>query len=179
MPRAKKVLVVGGGIGGLTCAVALAARGIMAEVIEAKPAHQTVGVGIIQPGNALRALKSLGLMQACLDAGFQTDDYVYFDAHENELARLKMSRIAAPNVPAVNFLPRPALHQILDAATRKSGSIVRMGITVSRMVEDEAGIDVSFSDGTEGRYDLVVGADGIRSAARAMLFGYAIDPQYT
>ena len=72
----KRVLVVGGGIGGLTLAVALARQGLKAEVIELKPEAGVLGVGIIQPGNALRALHDLGLLEQCLAEGFQIDDYV-------------------------------------------------------------------------------------------------------
>jgi 2-polyprenyl-6-methoxyphenol hydroxylase-like FAD-dependent oxidoreductase len=66
MSPIKSVLIVGGGIGGLTLAVALGRQGVRAEVIEIKPEHKVHGVGIIQPGNALRALRTLGLMDICL-----------------------------------------------------------------------------------------------------------------
>src|SRR6185312_11298995 len=68
MAGVKNVLIVGCGIGGLTAAVAFAKHGIHADIIEIKPEPSVYGVGIIQPGNALRALNSLGLMQACLAA---------------------------------------------------------------------------------------------------------------
>ncbi len=55
------------------------------------------GVGIIQPGNALRALRSLGRWEACLQAGFQVSEYRYYDADENLLAALHPLRVAGPD----------------------------------------------------------------------------------
>ncbi|MGY6156205.1 FAD-dependent monooxygenase [Paraburkholderia graminis] len=179
MTSVRKVLIIGGGIGGLTCAAAMGQRGLYVDLIEQKPVHNALGVGIIQPGNALRALDSLGVMDACMSAGFQSDDYVYYDAHENELARLQMRRIADKNQPAVNFLPRVALHRILADAAVRAGACVRMGVTADWLADRGTGVDVRFSDGTTGTYDFVVGADGIRSKSRAMLFGDEIQPSYT
>ena len=64
-----RVLVVGGGIGGLCATLALRRAGVEVEVIERNPEWSVYGVGIIQPGNALRALHSLGLAEACVAAG--------------------------------------------------------------------------------------------------------------
>jgi 2-polyprenyl-6-methoxyphenol hydroxylase-like FAD-dependent oxidoreductase len=61
MAAVSKVLVVGGGIGGLTAAVALRRQGIAIDLIEIKPDLSVYGVGIIQPNNTLRALSQIGL----------------------------------------------------------------------------------------------------------------------
>lgn len=67
--KVTRVLIVGGGIGGLTAAIALQRQGIVAEVVERNPAWSVYGVGIIQPSNVLRALRALGLGDACLTQG--------------------------------------------------------------------------------------------------------------
>jgi len=174
----KNVLIVGCGIGGLTAAVAFAKNGIHADIIEIKPEPSVYGVGIIQPGNALRALNSLGLMQACLAAGFPIEKYRYFDAQEHLLATLDLMRIVDAYTPATNMIPRPALHRILMEAAQASGVSMRFGLTLKSMTLDAGGVDVELTDGTRGRYDLVVGADGIRSHVRGLLFG-DIKPQFT
>jgi len=179
MRQISKVLIVGGGIGGLTAAVAFRRQGLEVDLVELKPEHAVHGVGIIQPGNALRALDSLGLLQTCLDAGFQVDDYVYYDENEQPLGRIKMKRIADQNLPAVNFLPRPALHHILDSAAREAGARIRMGLSVRTVADGDARAAVTFTDGSQGDYDLVVGADGIRSEMRGRLFGEQYKPRYT
>jgi 2-polyprenyl-6-methoxyphenol hydroxylase-like FAD-dependent oxidoreductase len=175
----KRVLIVGGGIGGLTLAVALARQGLKAEVIELKPEAGVLGVGIIQPGNALRALRDLGLLDECLAQGFQIDDYVMYDAAGGYIGRMKLLRIAGPTIPAVNGLPRIALHRILTKAAEDGGARIRLGLTVDSITSFDDRADVVLSDGAKETYDLVVGADGIRSHVREMIFGAAYVPQFT
>jgi 2-polyprenyl-6-methoxyphenol hydroxylase-like FAD-dependent oxidoreductase len=175
----ERVLIVGGGIGGLTLAVALARQGLRAEVIELKPEANVLGVGIIQPGNALRALRDLGLLDKCLAEGFQIDDYVMYEAAGAYIGRMKLLRIAAPNIPAVNGLPRIALHKILTTAAEDGGTRIRLGLTLNSIASYEDRADVVLSDGSRETYDLVVGADGIRSHVREMVFGKDYAPQFT
>src|ERR1700722_18192802 len=146
MSPIKSVLIVGGGIGGLTLAVALGRQGLKAEVIELKPEHKVFGVGIIQPGNALRALRTLGLMDACLAAGFQTDHYAMYDAAGEFIARMQLLRIAGATTPAVNGMPRTALHRILTDAAEAAGARIRFGLTVSEIASHEDRADVVLSD---------------------------------
>jgi 2-polyprenyl-6-methoxyphenol hydroxylase-like FAD-dependent oxidoreductase len=175
----KRVLIVGGGIGGLTLAVALARQGLKAEVIELDPEASVLGVGIIQPGNALRALRDLGLLDECLAQGFQIDDYVMYDAAGDYIGRMKLLRIAGPSIPAVNGLPRIALHRILTNAAEDGGARIRLGLTVTTITSYEDRADVVLSDGSKESYDLVIGADGIRSHVREMVFGKEHTPQFT
>jgi 2-polyprenyl-6-methoxyphenol hydroxylase-like FAD-dependent oxidoreductase len=174
----ERVLVVGAGIGGLTLAAALGQRGIETEIVEIKTSQEVQGVGILQPGNALRALNSIGVLDECFAAGFQTDEYRYFDAAGDLIARLRLLRIADASRPAINMLPRPALHHILSGAAARAGARLRLGVTVRELEQSIDRVDVGFSDGTHGRYGLVVGADGIRSSIRAMIFG-EVEPQFT
>lgn len=174
-----KVLIVGGGVGGLALAVALGRQGIHAQVVEIKPEHKVYGVGIIQPGNALRALRSIGLMEQCLADGFQIDEYHMHDAAGEHIAQMHLLRIAGPTIPAVNGLPRIALHRILANAATEAGTTIRLGLTVRSLVQSHDRVDVVLSDGSRESYDLLVGADGIRSSIRAMVFGAEYEPQYT
>jgi 2-polyprenyl-6-methoxyphenol hydroxylase-like FAD-dependent oxidoreductase len=179
MDAFKRVLIVGGGIGGLTLAVALGRQGIGVDVIEIKAEHAVPGVGIIQPGNALRALQTLDLMDACLAEGFQTDQYAMYDATGEFIARMQLLRIAGPTTPAVNGLPRTALHRILTQAAQAAGARIRLGLTVSTITSQADRADVVLSDGSRETYDLIVGADGIRSQVRKMTFGAEHEPQFT
>ncbi len=74
---------------------------------------------------------------------------------------------------------RPVLHQIMAARMEKLGARVRTKLTVTALHDDGTGVDVTFSDGTHGRYDLVIGADGLYSQTRAMIFPNAPKPKFT
>jgi 2-polyprenyl-6-methoxyphenol hydroxylase-like FAD-dependent oxidoreductase len=180
MPNPKKnVLIVGGGIAGLTLAAALGQRGYPPDVVEIKEENKVLGVGIIQPGNSLRALNTIGVLDECLAAGFPTDQYRYFEGDGTSIATLKLMRIADPGKPAINTLPRPALNQILTDAAKKAGANIRLGLTISSLTEEADGVKVIFSDGSSGLYSMAVGADGIRSAVRTHIFGSGHAPQFT
>src|SRR5262249_37446080 len=74
---------------------------------------------------------------------------------------------------------RPVLHKILADATRRRGIAVELGITISAVTQGPEGVDVVFSDGRTGHYDLVVGADGLRSKVRELIFPEAAKPHFT
>ena len=67
----ERVLVQGGGIGGLIAATALAQRGVHVDVVERRPAGSVLGVGLNQPANALRVMAEIGVLDECLVAGYQ------------------------------------------------------------------------------------------------------------
>jgi 2-polyprenyl-6-methoxyphenol hydroxylase-like FAD-dependent oxidoreductase len=175
--RPARVLVIGGGIGGLTAAIALTRAGMSTLVVEISPTNHVLGVGINQPGNALRVLRQLGLLDECLAAGFQYDRTRFCDAAGRVTVELS-SGLPSPGIPANNALARPALHRILSDAAERAGAEVRTGVTVARCVEVGDGLDVDLTDGTSGRFDLLVAFDGIRSRTRAETLGPLV-PRYT
>lgn len=175
-----RVLIVGSGIAGQTMACALAKRGIACDLVEVKPAFDIAGAGLYVQGPALRAFLDIGVVDSIVAAGEPlADDYsLACDAAGEVLARLRYPRIAGPDVPAVVPIRRNALHDILALAVERSGVSVRMGVSVAALDDDGARVAVRFTDGQHGEYDLVVGADGIRSKVRALVFG-AIEPVFT
>jgi 2-polyprenyl-6-methoxyphenol hydroxylase-like FAD-dependent oxidoreductase len=179
MPKIRNTLIVGGGIGGLTLAVALQHRGIHAEVVEIREDDARLGVGLMQPANGLRALRAVGVEKACLEAGFPIDERRYFDWQGMELVRHQALRAADPDLPYQNGITRPALHDILKRAARESGARLERGVTIAEMTDREDGVEVKATNGEYGRYDLVVGADGIRSQLRGRLFGGEHKPRYS
>lgn len=76
-------------------------------------------------------------------------------------------------------ISRLALHEVLSETAIELGAQVRLGVTVERFEQDDQGVDVHFTDGTDGRYDLLVGADGVYSKIRGMLFGDKYQPRFT
>ncbi|MGH3438137.1 MAG: FAD-dependent monooxygenase [Sciscionella sp.] len=176
MRAARKVLVVGGGIGGLSAAIALVRREFDVEVIEAKERFDEPGVGLGQPANSLRALRALGVLDEVLTAGYAFDALDVYD-HKGEFVVGHTFRMGG-DVPAFAALPHATLHGILLAAVRDAGVRVRMGTRIESIIEHAGMADAAFTDGS-GSYDLIAGFDGIRSATRRLLFGDAHGPTFT
>jgi 2-polyprenyl-6-methoxyphenol hydroxylase-like FAD-dependent oxidoreductase len=179
MSAAKRALVVGGGIGGLSAAIALRRRGIEVDVVEKSRANVVLGVGIILQGNALRALHALGVLDACLVAGCPFKGFTFFDAQGNNPRTLLGALTAGPQYPAMLGITRAAYSDILTQAAREANARLFYERTVKRLAQDDGGVEVTFSEGDPARYDVVVAADGIYSSIRQMLFGRSGAPRYT
>jgi 2-polyprenyl-6-methoxyphenol hydroxylase-like FAD-dependent oxidoreductase len=179
MAAVAKVLIVGGGIGGLSTAIALSRAGIEAEVAEIQREWQIYQVGIVVQANFIRAMAALGIADQAVAAGFPYDGLVFQDLHGNVLQRLRGDRLAGPQYPAHLGMTRPALHQVLFDAATAAGARLRLGTTFRHLQSQDEHVQVEFSDGTRGDYDLVIGADGIYSQVRAHLFGTRYRPRFT
>lgn len=174
-----KVLVVGGGMAGLSATLSLRGAGVEVEVIERDPAWGVYGVGIIQPANALRALEVLGVAHECVEAGHPIrGDRTWLGDGVTQIAAHEWPTLVE-GLPPGNGITRPRLHEILKAQTTASGARVRTGVTAVEIEDAGDQVEVAFSDGTEGTYDLVVGADGLYSRTRTQLFGDELKPEFT
>jgi 2-polyprenyl-6-methoxyphenol hydroxylase-like FAD-dependent oxidoreductase len=177
MASVNRVLIVGAGIGGLGAGAALAQRGIETEIVEIKPEPNVYGVGINQPANSLRALQALGVLDEVCSVGFQFDHWTFHD-HRGEVVVDVPSRLGGAGIPANSGLSRRDLHQILIGAAERAGARSRYGTSVAEL-DDNGAAEVTLTDGSEERYDLVVAFDGIGSPLRRRLFGAGHDPVYT
>jgi 2-polyprenyl-6-methoxyphenol hydroxylase-like FAD-dependent oxidoreductase len=173
-----RVLVVGGGIGGLSATIALRARGVDVDLVELNPKWDVYGVGIIQPANAIRALDELGLAEQAVAAGTPMPYSRFHDAQGNALGDIPSFPLLGPKYPPMNGITRPRLHAIFQEAVRASGASVTLGETVTELRDEDACVGVTFTDGRSAEYDLVVGADGINSLVRDLVFG-GPEPEYT
>jgi 2-polyprenyl-6-methoxyphenol hydroxylase-like FAD-dependent oxidoreductase len=171
-----RVLVVGGGIGGLSTAIALRRRDVDVDVVEINPKWDVYGVGVIQPANAVRALDALGLAEQAVADGYAMKGSRFHDKDGNLLGEVPALDLLGPKYPPMNGITRPRLHAIFQEAVKGSGANIRLGVTVDSFGEDR---HVAFSDGGDGEYDLVVGADGIHSRVRDLVFPDAPEPEYT
>ncbi len=179
MSAAARVLVVGGGIGGLSTTIALRRRGVEVDVVELNPQWDVYGVGILQPGNAIRALDQLGVADQAIAAGFAMDGDRFHTADGTLIADNEHPRVLGPDYPGLNGITRPRLHEILTGTVKQSGATVKLGVTVTELRQSGVGVEVELTDGSEAHYDLVVGADGIHSLVRPLVFPDAPEPQYT
>jgi len=172
----RRVLVVGGGVGGLTAAATLARWGVEVVLIERRPTFDIPGVGLGQPANALRVYDSLGVLDEILATGFCYDRMWLFDPDRRLIVEHKFL-LGDDRVPAFCALSRLQLHKILLGAVERAGVEVRLGVTVSAIHEDQDRVDVEFSNGQHDTFDLLAGFDGIRSATRLHLVGTAFAPR--
>jgi 2-polyprenyl-6-methoxyphenol hydroxylase-like FAD-dependent oxidoreductase len=173
------VLVVGAGLSGMVLATALKRAGIGADLIEVHPAWDVLGVGISVQGPALRALKSIGLLERCIAAGFGYSQVVNCDQDGSVQGVVELPRLNGPQYPSCVGMMRPALHDVIAGAMREAGVAVRFGTTLKALAQSAQAAEVEFSDGARARYDLVVGADGANSRVRELVFGAGCKPQYT
>jgi 2-polyprenyl-6-methoxyphenol hydroxylase-like FAD-dependent oxidoreductase len=179
MDTVGKVLVVGGGIGGLSSTIALRHAGVAeVDVVELNPAWDVYGVGILQPGNAIRAMAQLGLAGECIAQGHPMEGSRSHDINGKILADIDFQRPAGVQGPVMNGLTRPRLHKILQDAVLATGANVRTGVTFSSLEQRGDGVAVELTDGTSATYDLVIGADGLNSAVRAAVFDGAPSPEF-
>jgi len=176
----RHVLVAGAGLAGTAAAIALAAAGVTVDLIDIKPEITAVGSGITMQGNGLRELRRLGVLDAVLAAGypFSSVGMRAPDPAGTLLAEFPDGRTGGPDLPGTVGLPRPALARIMADRAVAAGARLRLGTAASALSQDGDCVDVTFSDGSAGRYDLVIGADGIRSATRRMI-GIADEPRPT
>jgi 2-polyprenyl-6-methoxyphenol hydroxylase-like FAD-dependent oxidoreductase len=179
MTDVRKILVVGGGIGGLCTTIALRRAGLDVDLVEKNPAWDVYGVGIIQPGNALRALNELGLANEAVAQGHRiVGDRTWLADGQTQLADNDWPPLV-DGLPPGNGITRPRLHHILQTHTLDSGADVRTGVTFSALGDHGDGVRAEFTDGDTREYDLVVGADGLYSQVRATVFPDAPRAKYT
>jgi 2-polyprenyl-6-methoxyphenol hydroxylase-like FAD-dependent oxidoreductase len=173
------VLIVGGGIAGLTLSIALARQGVKAQIVEIKPEWSVYGVGIILQSNGIRALDALGLAERCVAAGFPYSVSRQFNMQGEPFLDRPKPNVSGDKFPSsCGVLRRKLLELLLGEVTRLAIG-VRLGVSVKALAQNGQRVSVEFTDGSAGDFDLVVGADGVNSSLRRMLFGDALRPQYT
>jgi len=196
--RIRDVLIVGGGTSGNALAILLSRAGVRVEIAELAPpashagersdavhgrpveSWAVLGSGITLKGNALRVLRELGVWEEVRAHGYGFDEIGMCAPDGTVVFETEDTRTGGPDLPATFGMFRPKLQEILAAAAGAAGVRTRFGRTVETLAEAGGGsqVAVRFSDGSDRRYDLVVGADGVRSKVRALL-GIQLDPQPT
>ncbi|MER8011879.1 FAD-dependent oxidoreductase [Streptomyces sp. NPDC094149] len=179
MSTPRTVLVIGGGAAGNAATILLRRAGLAVDLIEAKDDwNATAGSGITLQGNALRVLRELGVWEQIRTSGFGFGSVGITAPDGTVLHVARDIRTGGDDLPATVGMQRPRLQRILCDAVRASGASVRLGTRAESLEQDDVGVTVRFTDGTEGRYDLVIAADGLGSTTRAAI-GITAKPEPT
>ncbi|MER6957370.1 FAD-dependent oxidoreductase [Streptomyces sp. NPDC000618] len=179
MTSPRSVLVVGGGASGSAITVLLRRAALAVDLIEAKPDwNATTGSGITLQGNALRVLRELGVWDQVSASGFAFGSLGVIAPDGTLLHEAEDIQTGGDDLPATLGMQRPQLQRILIDAVRATGANVRLGTVAEMLDQDDDGVSVRLSDGTTGRYDLVIAADGLNSATRAAI-GITAKPEHT
>lgn len=174
----KTFLVIGGGTGGMSAAISLRMAGASVDLIDIDPQWRALGAGMTITGPTLRAFDRLGLLGEVRKQGYLSDRTKFFSA-DGQFQREIMAPFLEEGLPQAGGILRPRLHAIFAARVRELGVNVRLGISATHMVQSADRVDVQFSDGTCGRYDAVVGADGFHSATRQTILPDAPKAEFT
>jgi 2-polyprenyl-6-methoxyphenol hydroxylase-like FAD-dependent oxidoreductase len=171
-----KAIIVGGGVGGLTTALMLRARGIDCELYEQADSIRELGVGINTLPHAIRELAGIGLLDALDAVAIRTDELHYLNRHGQEVWREGRGVASGHDVPQFS-IHRGRLQSVIHKAVeqRLGTEAIHTGRRLGSFTQDEGGVTAYFFDRTgahveTARGDILIGADGIHSKVRSTLF---------
>ncbi|ABE44126.1 flavin-dependent oxidoreductase [Polaromonas sp. JS666] len=172
-----KIAIVGGGIGGLSLALAVKQRGLACDVFETVPEVREVGVGITLLPHAMRELAALGLQPQLEAAGIENEESVFFNRFGQFIYKEPRGRHAGYDLPEIG-IPRGKLHRLLyEAALERLGSgAVHTDHRCTGVDQDDSGATVHFTQTSSGadlpsrRADVVIACDGVNSTVRRQFY---------
>lgn len=184
MSNEKAVIILGGGIGGLTFALELHKRGIPFKVYEAAAEYKPLGVGLNLLPHAMKSLAALGLLDALMEKGVETKEYQFITRNGQLVHTDPRGRAAGYDIPQCS-IHRGDLHQVLiDAVIERSGAdaivMGHKGLSVAQ-TKDEAivhFVDPAGNALPDARGAVVVACDGVNSIVRKQFHPEEAVPRY-
>jgi 2-polyprenyl-6-methoxyphenol hydroxylase-like FAD-dependent oxidoreductase len=165
-----RVLISGGGIAGPALAFWLHRAGAEVTVVERAPAPRPGGHAVDVRGVARGLVDRMGIMPVIKERQVDERGFKMVDARGRELARMSAELFGGEGIVAEIEIARGDLARILYDASA-AGATYRFGDRITTLTQDATGVDVTYASGDRDRFDVVVGADGVRSAVRALAFG--------
>ena len=161
-------LIIGAGIGGLSTAIALQRRGVALRVFEAASTLSPVGAGILVPPNAMNILGRYDLAGQVRGKGIPIESFVVLDRHGRVISKLSASYTQNGVSQQAVAIHRGQLQQVLlGALSPDTLSTGKQCVQISTHTDHA---EAMFGDGTKASADFIVGADGIHSAVRKLMF---------
>ena len=173
-----RLLIVGGGIGGIAAALALQQAGIECAVFEQASAIRELGVGINTLPHAIRELAGLGLLPALDRAGIRTRELIYANRFGQPVWRELRGLDAGLDAPQFS-IHRGKLLGVLHEAAVARGIPIRTGARLRSFEERGSHVIARFEDGSDAEGDALIGADGIHSIVRAHFYPGEGPPRWT
>jgi len=168
------ILIVGGGIGGLSLALELARRGIAHRVFEAAPEIKAVGVGVNLLPHATKLLAELGLEGALARVAVETAESHFYNRFGQLIYQEPLGRRAGLGWPQFS------VHRAdLQAALMERAGEVELGKQCAGFEQDAQGVTLRFADGSSAHGAAAIGCDGIHSVLRRQLFPQDGPPRYS
>jgi 2-polyprenyl-6-methoxyphenol hydroxylase-like FAD-dependent oxidoreductase len=164
-----EILVSGGGIAGLTCALEFGSRGHDVTVIERAPHLRLTGTPIDIRGDAIEAVNRMGLLARIQARRVRMSERTQFlDIHGKPIALMPIAEMGDSD-DDIEILREDLVGILAD--TVPDTVTIRFEDSIKALAHGGGGVDVQFASGRTARYDLVVGADGQHSAVRRLVFG--------
>ncbi|MGE3244994.1 MAG: FAD-dependent monooxygenase [Beijerinckiaceae bacterium] len=181
MTRKYKISIAGAGLGGLAAAACLLQDGHDVDVYEQAAQLGEVGAGIQVSANAMHVIRHIGLADALAEQAVRPEAYTFCMADTGEIVQsfeLSEAHEKAHGAPYYH-VHRADLHEILGARVRAlKPDAIKLGHRILRYEENGSGVTAEFDNGVRAHSDLLIGADGVKSAVRAQMKG-ADNPVYT
>ncbi|MGI8527405.1 MAG: FAD-dependent monooxygenase [Pseudolabrys sp.] len=171
------ILIAGAGLGGLAAACCLMKAGHRVRVFEQAPQLTEIGAGIQISANAMHVLRDLGLEAAIRKIGVHPEAYVFRMHDTGEVLQqfLLAEQHERTHGAPYTQMHRADFHELLAAkACEFDPDVVQLNRKVTGFTESETGVELHCADGTSAKGDLLIGADGLKSAVRRQLFGDAV-----
>ncbi|GGM41227.1 FAD-dependent oxidoreductase [Longimycelium tulufanense] len=174
-------LIIGGGIAGPATAMALAKAGMDATIYEAYPTGaDDIGAFLSIMANGLDALRAIEAEQPVVDNSFAGDSVISCNASGARLDERSLVKETAVGPRGPRTLTRAGLYRVLHTEAGRRGITIEHGKRLTDAVVGSNGrVVASFADGSQAEGDLLIGADGIHSATRAIIDPEAPRPRYT
>ena len=177
MVSSRHFAILGGGIGGLSLAVAMQRKGLHAIVYEAAPAFKPLGAGLGLAANAVKAYEDIGIDQEVVGAGKKLKHAFGKEQNGKVISQTNIEELTSLFGVQNSFtIHRADLHNILAGLLKPD--TLQFGKAATAFTQNDAGISITFADGTIAEADYLIAADGIHSVVRRKLLPQA-SPRYS
>ncbi|CAG68643.1 MULTISPECIES: FAD-dependent oxidoreductase [Acinetobacter] len=175
------IAIVGGGIGGMCAAIQLKKLGKNVSLIEIKDTLKPIGAGITLSAATLRALKEIGVVQQLFEVSGQFSQFDMYTSDGHKVAETPIKPAVGAEDLVANSIGviRTKFAEVLENKLRELGVNVILGTTVDKLENNQDSIKILFTNGHEQQFDLVIGADGIHSKIRHLVFPELAESTFT